>query len=130
MKVTRELHKQINKAIKEQCGTGVRAELGLRCGVKGEWYNRLDPRDEDGDLFESTPWSLFAYYDFPEVDGRVLLDFYVYGNTGLLTNVMIEIDEQGIGAVYDPAYIDRCRVYTREGYTPHSEETIKKSILA
>lgn len=110
MKLTNDLYRKIMKLAKDRAwGKGIYAELGTRSiGLGPDWINRLDPRDEqDGaDLSDQVPLEEFVGDELPEVDGRVLLDLWLHNNEELCTNVMVELDADGIGAAYDPSYSD------------------------
>jgi len=130
MKLTTELYRAIHKMAKEQAwGKGIYCEVGRRSiGLGPGWDNRLDPRDEreGADLEDQVPLKDYKGQDLAEVDGRVLLDLWVHNSEELCTNVMVELDAQGIGAAYSPSYTDDSRFYTREGFTPHSEQHVSK----
>jgi hypothetical protein len=129
MKLTNELYQAVHKIAKSRMwGKGVYCEVGIRHNIDGQWINRLDPRDEaeDSDLQDTPRLADYKGCDLPEVGGRLLLDLWVHNSDEFCGNVMVEIDREGIGAAYDPAYSDDNRFYTRSGYTPHSEAHIPK----
>ena len=93
---------------------GERVQPGL-----DPYYNCLAPGDNtDGDLYGHLPWSGVRGLTVQTVDGKILLDFYVHDNVELLSNLIVGIDANGIGEVYECSHTkDRLR-FVREGYTP------------
>lgn len=84
----------------------MRLELGQRAfnrtedvpaELRGEaYYNRLHELDDEcGDLSDLIDWATAKGVDYELIDGKLLLDFYVYDKEELRDNLLIEFDEQG-----------------------------------
>lgn len=127
--VTRSMCKEIRQHARDIIGGfGMRLELAERWnGEKGgdTYFNCLTPGDDDGgDLYDTVPFKTLHRLSFEPVNGRVLLDFYVYDTEQLRSNLMVEFDATGLCAVFEPSYTPDAIMWFREGYT-WSERMLK-----
>lgn len=124
IKITPAICKEIRQHARDYIGGfGMWLELGERVQGDRMYFNCLTPGDDmDGDLYDHLPWSGVRNLEVPAIDGRVLLDFYVHDSEELRSNLIVGIDADGIGEVYECSHtFDRLR-YKREGYAVTAKE--------
>ncbi len=116
MKVTAELVEAALHIAKRDISDGItRAELGVRVQPLCKPYiNRLTQHDKKlGDLHETLADAVGVEFD--TVDGRAVLDFYMYAPDGLCTNLLLEVDADGPVAAFEHGHSLSHLRWVREG---------------
>ncbi len=97
MKLTKYNIRDIRLIAKDMQDNVRRIEVGERWLTdlvgRTEYYNRLHRLDDESDLSDTIALADLTDTDFEIIDGKLLLDFYLYSNDAMLGNMLIMLDE-------------------------------------